>query len=95
MTKISKIGMSTRFTNDTSVLGNMAGLPPTATARSSIVGHKGLSYKYDVIQNDKLNFSKGCGVGQKPENQKRCIKTLNLVGSNVSNGFRVGKKMLA
>lgn len=95
MTKISKIGMSTRFTNDTSVLGNMAGLPPTATARSSIVGHRGLSYKYDAIQNNILNFSKGCGAGKKPENQKACIKSLNLLGSNVSNGFRAGKKMLA
>ena len=95
MTKISKIGMSTRFTNDTSVLGNMAGLPPTATTRSSIVGHRGLSYKYDAIQNNILNFSKGCGAGEKPEKQKACIKSLNLLGSNVSNGFRAGKKMLA
>tara|TARA_X000000368_G_scaffold155288_1_gene122352 strand:- start:711 stop:998 length:288 start_codon:yes stop_codon:yes gene_type:complete len=95
MAKISKIGMSTRFTNDTGVLGNMAGLPPTATARSSIVGHKGLSYKYDAIQNNNLNFSKGCGFGQKPANQKACIKSLNLLGTSVSNGFRAGKKMLA
>jgi|TARA_B110000858_G_C17802431_1_gene476021 hypothetical protein len=95
MAKISKIGMSTRFTNDTTVLGNMAGLPPTATARSSIVGHRGLSYKYDAIQNNKLNFSKGCGVGQTPKSQKACIRSLNLLGLNVSNGFRVGKKMLA
>lgn len=95
MPKISKIGMSNRMTNSTNVFGNMAGLAPTANAKPFFVGHRGLSYKYDAIQNDPKNYIIGCGVGKTPHQQKTCINKLNILSANVSNNYRVGKKMLA
>jgi len=89
--KISLIGASNLYTNNTCVYGSMAGLAPTKNVRPHISGING--YKHSKVAGngvnwstgaslDKIAVSKGCGLGKRGQTAcddgKTCLIHLDL-----------------
>lgn len=91
--KISLIGASNLYTNNTCNYGSMAGLAPTTNVRPNVSGLNG--YKYNsiaangtnwatgsILAKDSTSKGKGCGLGKLGQNAcdegKRCLQHLDL-----------------
>lgn len=99
--KISLIGASNLYTNNTCNYGSMAGLAPTTNVRPNVTGLNG--YKYNSIAANGVNWytgnalakdvtskTKGCGLGKNGkvacDDGKRCLKHLDLwKGTNLGH----------
>lgn len=74
--KISLIGASNLYTNNTCQFGSMAGLNSTVGVRPWITSLAG--YKYNKVINDANNYKFGCGSNKSCKDGKNCLKTLKL-----------------
>ena len=106
MPRISLIGASNLYTNNTCEFGSMPGLAPTTGVRPWITGING--YKYTrvaangtlwsdgtTLTKDSTSLTHGCGLGKKGSiacsDGKNCLKHLNLYsGSNNLGFFKTG-----